>query len=303
MFRISILLPIIVTVSTSAVFGQKAGVISIKDAQITVTEVNIPALETGVVSTFNVKAGEQVKVDQPLANLDDSRARLVLAEAKIDLAKAVDRAKNDVDVRAAQKAQQVTQAELQRVLEAVEKYKNAVSRTEIDRLRLSLDRATLAIEQAQSSRRTAGFDSDLMQNKVDAASLTVSRHMIRSSIDGIVVRLNHQRGEWVEKGSPVLTILRLDQLRCEARVPGSLVNRGMVGRVVNVTVTIPNRKPVTLKGRLAFVDPRANPQLKDVLIWAEFDNPDLTVHPGLDAEMQILPPEKLATRTTVGNAR
>ncbi len=254
-----------------------------------IEEVNIPARQTGVIQEVGVKAGATVEPGTALAKLDDTEAQLAATEAAIELEKARELAASDVEITAAKKARDVAQAELQRALEAVERYSKAISRTELDRLRLLLDRAGLAIEQAELAKRTAGFDAKLRQTKHDQAKLDVDHHVVRSSVGGIVVKLNHQPGEWVEKGTTIMELLRLDRLRCEGRVLRGQGSAALKGRPAKIEIQLSKEKTVTLDGVVTFVDPRVNPVKEDVVVWAEFENPKLLISPGMRATIRIQP--------------
>ncbi len=274
--------------------------IVVRGAQVSlIEEVSIPARRTGVIQEVAVKAGMNVEPGKALAKLDDTEAQLAEVEASTELAKARELAASDVEITAAKKARDVAQAELQRALEAVERYSKAISRTELDRLRLLLDRAELAIQQAQLAKRTAEFDAKLKQTRHDQAQLDVDLHVIRSSVGGIVVKLNHQPGEWVEKGTTIMELLRLDRLQCEGRVLRGHSSAALKGRPAKIDVQLSKDKTVTLDGVVTFVDPRVNPVKEDVVVWVEFENPKLQISPGMRATIRILPassPAELAAQ-------
>ncbi len=264
--------------------------IIVRGAQVSlIEEVSIPARRTGVIQEVAVKAGMNVEPGKALAKLDDTEAQLAAVEASTELAKASELAASDVEITAAKKARDVAQAELQRALEAVERYSKAISRTELDRLRLLLDRAELAIQQAQLAKRTAEFDAKLKQTKHDQAQLDVDLHVIRSSVGGIVVKLNHQPGEWVEKGTTIMELLRLDRLQFEGRVLRGQGSAALKGRPAKIDVQMSKDKTLTLDGVVTFVDPRVNPVKEDVVVWVEFENPKLQISPGMRATIRILP--------------
>ena len=301
MFPHSRLLMALALTTVSSAFAQQANEspaereIVVRGAQVSlIEEVDIPARRTGVIQKVQVRAGETVEPGQSLAKLDDTEALLAATEAEIELQKASELAESNVEITAAKKARDVAQAELQRALEAVERYSKAISKTEIDRLRLMLDRAVLAIEQAELAKRTAGFDAKLRKTKSDQARIDVDRHVIRSSVGGIVVKLNHQPGEWVEQGTKVMELLRLDRLQCEGRVPRGEGSASLKGRLAKIDVVLSKEQTVTVDGVVTFVDPRVNPVKEDVVVWAEFDNPKLQISPGMRATIRILPPEKPA---------
>ncbi len=301
MLRHSLLLTALALTTVSSVFAQEADEsidareIVVRGAQVSlIEEVDIPARRTGVIQEVKVRAGETVKPGQSLAKLDDIEAQLAAMEADIELQKASELADSNVEITAAKKARDVAQAELQRALEAVERYSKAISKTEIDRLRLMLDRAELAIEQAQLAKRTAGFEAKLRKTKSEQARIDVDRHVIRSSVGGIVVKLNHQPGEWVEMGTKVMELLRLDRLQCEGRVHRGEASAALKGRSARIEVALSKDKTATVDGVVTFVDPRVNPVKEDVLVRVEFDNPKLQISPGMRATIRILPPEKPA---------
>ena len=97
------------------------------------------------------------------------------------------------------------------------------------------------------------------------------------------------RGEWLEPGQRVLRIVRLDRLRVEGFVDSRQVHGNLRGATVRVQVTLAAETRVTLKGKLVFISPEVDPVNNQVRVWAEVDNPDLTLRPGLSAEMVIEP--------------
>lgn len=260
-------------------------------------QVDIPARETGVLASIKVKPGVTVKAGDSLADLDATEAELALVRATIDLSIAKEAAENDVDVLAAKKSRDVSEAELKRSLEAVERVVKAVSQTELDRLQLTVERAVLAIRQAELAQRTAGLTLKLSENDVAKAARVLDRHRMISTLTGIVDQVNRQEGEWVKPGDPVFRILQLDRLRCEGFVNASLLEGNMEGRSVRIKVYLDEdlKKSVQVNGTLVFVGSEINSIKGDVRVRAEFDNPKLNIRPGMNAEMEILPRESLTT--------
>jgi len=299
----SILL-LILTAAAQAGFAAENNLpIRLTGAQITAgEEIEVPSREIGVLKEIQVRHGQKVKSGEVLGLLDDTEARLSASEAEFEYGKAKEAADSDVEVRAARKAHEVAEAELKRSLEAVDRFAKSISRTEIDRLRLTLERTALAIEQAELLRRTNALESSLRKARFDRAQHIIERHQLQSPVTGVVVQIDRERGEWVEPGAAVFRVLRMDRLRCEVRTSASLVNMSMQGNPVRVIVKFPGRDSVVVPGQLVFVDPRVSPIQKDTLVWAEFDNPGLVLQPGLEAELEILPSPKLAetARTPVG---
>jgi multidrug resistance efflux pump len=149
--------------------------IVVERAQVSlIEEVNIPARRTGVIQEVEVKAGATVEPGTALAKLDDTEAQLAEIEAATELAKARELAASDVEITAAKKARDVAQAELQRALEAVERYSKAISRTELDRLRL-----------LRSSMPNSGRQNTIRHSSTSICTLSV-RRLAASSSNGII---------------------------------------------------------------------------------------------------------------------
>ncbi|NQV24820.1 MAG: efflux RND transporter periplasmic adaptor subunit [Rhodopirellula sp.] len=276
--------------------------ITVTGALVTVIqERNIAASETGLISKVHFKAGEFVDAGAVLAELDSTQAQLKLQEAEIQFGKALELANSDVENRAAKKSLQVSKAELARAQEAVDRFSKSISQTEMDRLRLTTERAELLIEQSDQTARIAKLDADLRRNQVDFARHTLDRHRVLTPIFGMVVQVSFHPGEWVETGKSVARVLRLDRLGCEGHVASEAVDVSMIGRPVNVTIHPPNGKSVTLPGTLTFVDPQVSRIKKDVLIRAEFDNAKLTILPGMSAEIEISGSSKIARNDAPGS--
>ena len=288
----------LLAVVASAQIGQAQDSIHVPRATVLLDrQVEIPARETGVLASIKVKPGVTVKAGDSLADLDATEAELALMRATIDLSIAKEAAENDVDVLAAKKSRDVSEAELKRSLEAVELVLKSVSQTELDRLQLTVDRAVLAIRQAELAQRTAGLTLKLSENDLARAQRVLERHRMISTLTGIVDQVNRQEGEWVKPGDPVFRILQLDRLRCEGFVNASLLEGNMEGRSVRIKVYLDEelKKSVQVSGTLVFVGSEINSIKGDVRVRAEFDNPKLNIRPGMNAEMEILPRESLTT--------
>lgn len=271
------------------------GTVTVKGALVTVLQDrNIAARETGLISKVHFKAGEFIDANSVLAELDATQARLKVEEARIQYSKAVEAASSDLESRSARKSLGVSKAELARAQVANKQFSKSISQTEMDRLRLTTERAELLIEQSEQTTRLAKLEADLRKNQLDFAQHTLDRHRIPTPISGMVVQVSFHPGEWVETGKSIARVLRLNRLGCEGRVAADAVDVSMIGRPVRITIRPPNGKSVTLSGQLTFVDPQVSRIKKDVLIRAEFDNTKLTILPGMAAEIEITGQSKIA---------
>lgn len=352
-----------------SVLANGAEPIKVQSAFVRVLEeADIPAREAGILSTLEVREGDLVKAGQVLSRLDDDDAKLAVARAELDLAIAERQAKNsvpirtaeallkeaeqdqaqaklsqriaamkaanDVAVRHASKSRDASKAEFDRAVQARKAFEKSISQTELDRLKLVLERneleiekakfekdladlqqqiedssiaaqdqiverLKLSVEQAQLQKEIDTLTRDVKARTLDQAKLQLARRGLRSPLDGEVAEVFRHRGEWLEPGQRVMRIVRLDRLKVEGFVDSRAITSSLRGAAVRVLVTpSDDEKPVVVKGRVVFISSEIDPVNAQVRVWAEVENPDLLLRPGLPAEMVIDTTKRTATNTT-----
>ena len=255
-----------------------------------IEEVEVPAQELGVLAEVVVWEGQTVAADELLAQIDDTEVKLARQRAKLELDIANESANNDVRVRFAKKAVEVVKAELQRAKDSVQKYPKAVSDTEMDRLRLTVEKATLDIEQAEHELTLAKLTQKLKENEYQFAVHREQRRKIVAPFGGVVVQVSGRRGEWVEPGKSVLRILRIDRLKAEGFVNANQLRHDLTGSQVELTLDLPGQTQAKFPGKVVFVSPEIDPVNGQVRVWAEIENRGLRLRPGLRAAMTIRVP-------------
>ena len=241
---------------------------------------DVSASEAGLLSLLAVKEGETVAEGKPLAKIDDREAKLIRARAESELKVARALADNDIKVRFAKLSVAVADAELKRAMESNVKFPKSVSQTEIDRLKLLADKAVLEIEQAELDLQQARLSLQVKQHDLDRAILALERRTIAAPFPGMVVQWKRQHGEWVEPGTPVMRLIRLNRLRAEAFLASQNLPTNLVGRPATLLVDVPGKSAVKYEGKLVFVSPEIDPVNGQVRVWAEIDNSDLSLRPG-----------------------
>lgn len=251
-----------------------------------IEQVTVPAQEKGVLASVNVRDGELVKSGQLLAQIDDIDSRLDRERVQIEFDIAAREAKNDVKVRFAKKAWEIAKSEHRRAVESVEKYKKSVSQSELDTLRLMAEKAELEIEQAEVELEVATLEANQKDNELKLAARGVERRKILAPISGVVVEVKRHAGEFVESGQAIARILRVDRLRAEGFVSAKLLSGNLTGAKTLLTLELGDRK-VEVPGTLVYVSPEVNPISGQVRVWAEFDNPEMHLRPGLQGSLAI----------------
>ncbi len=255
------------------------------------------------------------------------------AQAKLSQRIAAMKASNDVAVRHASKSRDASKAELERAVQARKAFEKSISQTELDRLKLVLERneleiekakfeqeladvqqqieessiaeqdqiverLKLSVEQAQLQKDVDALTRDVKARTLDQAKLQLARRSLRSPLDGEVAEVFRHRGEWLEPGQRVMRIVRLDRLKVEGFVASSAITSSLRGAAVRVRVVLSeDEKPVLVRGKIVFISSEIDPVNAQVRVWAEVENPDLLLRPGLSAEMVIDSASRTATNT------
>lgn len=249
-------------------------------------EAEVPSQESGVVTSVAVREGQRVKQGDLLTQIDDQVPRLAADAAKAQFEIARAKATNDVAIRFAKKSLEVSQAELKRSTESIERFPKSVSQSQMDVERLNVQKNQLESEQAEQEQKIATLEMNAKQNELTAAQAEVARRKILAPFDGVIVQVYARKGEWVEPGQKAMRIVNVDRLKAEGFVPAAQATAELVSRPVQVTVEgIETAKPI--EGTIVFVSPEVDPITGQVRVWAEIDNRDGRLRPGQPAKMVV----------------
>ena len=129
----------------------------------------------------------------------------------------------------------------------------------------------------------------LKENECQFAEKTLDRHKVVAQLGGVVVEVDRRRGEWVEPGDRVFRIIRIDHLQAEGFVDARVAQAKWLGRAVTLRVNLgdPEDDTTSFPGEIVFVSPEIDPVNGQVAVWAEIENRDLALRPGLVATLVI----------------
>ena len=258
-------------------------------------------------------------------------AQRTLRRAELGQSIAARQAKDDVAVRLATITRDASQADLDRAARSRKSFSASVSLAEIERLQLLVDRNNLEIEKAGVDREiaaiksqielaqvgeqeqiveqlkfeaeqvkhdqaTAGTTLKIQERTVELARLQVEKRHVRSPLAGVVAEVKRHNGEWVESGTPVLRVVRLDRLKAEAFVDAAIADGGLRGAAAIVKFDRQGKQH-ELPGEVSFVSPEVDTVNRQVLVSIEIDNSKRILLPGMKATVTILIPSRpVATR-------
>jgi macrolide-specific efflux system membrane fusion protein len=253
---------------------------------------DVPAQAPGQLVSITAREGVQVDEGAQLAQIDDSQAAAIATLKAAEAARAEQESKNDVNVRYAEAAEGVAEADYQQVVEANKKVPGAIQATEVRLKYLEWQRATLQIEQAKFDMELAKKTVEARNAERTAADIDVARRKVTAPFSGMVVELHKQQGEWASAGEPILHLVRLDRLRVEGWVKAAELGPSEVdGKSVQVEVRLERDRTATFEGTIVFVDPFVQQPTGTYKVWAEVENRRENGHfvlrPGHKVKMKI----------------
>lgn len=261
--------------------------IKVQDAILkTIESTDVATEVAGTIKQLKIAEGDTVKVGQSLGLIGSKAVLLKVENAKTQLAISRKKASSDIDLRLAQRRLEVAQNELERAENANVRLPNTYAIKEIDRLRLVAATAELEVERANYAQELHKLEAALDENLYQQARESLAKHEIKSPASGVIVKLNKLVGEWVEPGTELLRIVKIDRLRIEGFVKAEHLPQVVDGRTALVTVQKGDRE-YEIKGRVVFTSLEVNPVNGLVRVFLEIDNSDSRFYPGLRVEAEI----------------
>ncbi|MEM8667009.1 MAG: efflux RND transporter periplasmic adaptor subunit [Planctomycetota bacterium] len=225
--------------------------------------VAVPAPEIGVISEILVKEGDEILQSQVLARLDDDVLR-----ASLDVARA---AKDSLGARRAAEIELQIREQQRDSYRALHEEGNATQR--------ELDRAESDYEQALSRLQSAIEDLEVRRLEYERVKAQLRQRMIRSTIDGYVVSIQKEVGEFVSPTDPVvMNIVHLKTLKVVFSVPTDTVQRISVDQKVTLTI---GYEKMTCSGVVEYVSPIAELDSNTVKVKIRVPNPDQKLPSGV----------------------
>jgi membrane fusion protein, multidrug efflux system len=240
--------------------------ISTDNAYTAVETAQVTPTVGGIVSEVRVTDTSYVHKGDVLVVLDDTDARLALAQAEAELGRAQRRVRgyvaNDASLAAQLAARAADEkravADLARATIDLERRENleasgSVSGDELTKARNAYETAKAALAQARSNYSAAiGARSAnavliedatestnpevlLARARRDQAQVNLTRTIIRAPVDGVVAKRSVQVGQQVQPGTPVLAIVPMAEMHVDANFKEGQLEHVRIGQPVEVT--------------------------------------------------------------------
>jgi multidrug efflux pump subunit AcrA (membrane-fusion protein) len=273
----------------STVFAQSNG-IPVQFVQVTLlNESDLAAPDAGRCFELPAAEGQHVKRGDLLIRLDDTQEKIGVDRATTELQITQMKAVNSISIDIARKANGAAKSKLKRSEESRVKYPKSIPEEVIEELQFLTDKTESEISQAEFDLELAKKNAALAASELELAQEKLDRRQVRSPFNGVVVEVLANEGEWVEAGQKLARVVRLDRLRVTGFVPSKYLPDELIGREAEFTAIREGRENVTLKLKIEYVSPEANPVSGERRLWVEIDNRDGHLFPGMQAKLEILP--------------
>jgi RND family efflux transporter MFP subunit len=233
----------------------------------------IAARESGAILEISADEGDTVAKDSVIARLDPRRLTAQIAEARA----------------------QITVAEA-----TVHQKKSRVERTSIDlemKEKLLIDEA-ISLSEVLDARSASNVDKSISAATLDSLKAAESRLelltirledlTIKAPFAGTVVARHSELGEWVEPGTPIVTLVSTGPIEAWLNVPERFATVAR-GKEISVTLTATGQ---TVTSTALTIIPEAEASTRTLHMVATLPNPDNTLVPGLSVTAGLPVTEK-----------
>ncbi len=257
-----------------------------------ISKVDVPARAEGTLTVLKVDEGLTVEKDQVLAVIDDTAAQINVALKEAEEKEAILNATNEVNLNDAKNSEELARAEAEAYEEL--RRERAIPYWELEKKKLEAERALLRIDLAQMQKSIAEVQAFAKRQELALAQYELKRRQVVAPWGGFIESRRAQLGEWVQPGTPILTLIQMDKLRVEGDID-ALASRSVVkGTKVEVRIfdkdesSSSDQKPI--EGTLGYVSMEVDLNGRH-RVWVEIDNVKddgvWRYKPGMKADIRI----------------
>ncbi|HET6433774.1 efflux RND transporter periplasmic adaptor subunit [Dyella sp.] len=150
-----------------------------------------------------------------------------------------------------------------------------------DRARKQLD--AQAISKADFDSASADYTA--RQAAVEQQKVVVAKKQLRAPFAGRAGIITASPGDYLNAGTPVVTLQQLDSLYVDFNVPQGELGRLKVGQPVNLTLDAYAGR--SFSGTLSAINPKVDAGTRNVQVEATVPNKDKTLSPGMFAKVSV----------------
>ncbi len=203
-----------------------------------------------------VTEGLTVVEDQVLGKIDDRLPQVQKEVAEYKMKVAEKEANKQIEVEWAQAARDVAYAKVLMSQDTNKREPNSVPEMEMIELKLNHKQYVLQVDKARYDLEIKSIEKQVQEAEMKAADVQIKMRRVLAPFNGIIVEVYAEEGEWLPEGTPVLRIIRLDQLEIKGYVDANRYSPKMLeNRPVTVTAPMAGGRQGTFQGKVVFASP------------------------------------------------
>lgn len=171
---------------------------------------------------------------------------------------------------------------------------DAVERADLMSAEASLDRDRAALKRAESLRKTGVNSAATLEDAQSALAASESamakiqavldQKAIEAPFAGTAGIPRVELGQYVQPGTVIATLQRLDTMRVDFTIPEQQVEDVRMGQAVTFGLT---EERFPYEGEIVGIDPKIDPATRLVSVRAELENPDGELRPGQFVRVRV----------------
>jgi len=257
-------------------------------------EVTVSSQSAGNLEAITVDVGTAVRSGQTIATIDRRELKLRIEQAEA----ALSQAEAKLGVKRGEPVDPQKQPDVRQARAALERARydwtaaqNLVEHGDISKQQF--DVAQRAFEQAEARYQSAlenvrNLDAIIEEKR--AALALVKKQLtdatIISPINGVVKEKLASRGEYLQPGKPIATIVQINPLRLKIDVPEAFAAIVVIGQ--KVTLTVEAFAGREFRGAIRRINPSVDEKNRSLIALAEVANDNGLLKPGMFARGQIV---------------
>lgn len=259
-------------------------------------QADVAAETTGRVVSTPVERGTHVEAGAVLARISATEAEASLREAEANAAQIGARLglvagqpfdpRRVPEVLNAKASLDWAESDFNRIKSLLDQ--KVVSQSEYDQKLTAVRAAEQQYQTAANGAQQSYRSLEAARARVDLAKKSAADTIVRAPFSGIVAERLVSTGDYVNKGTKVATVVRIDPLRVQLTIPEQYLAQVSEGQPVRLSVdAYPNE---TFSAKVRFVSPSLKTDQRALTVEAVAQNRDGRLKPGLFATALLQQP-------------
>src|ERR1700730_1421978 len=256
-------------------------------------QADVAAETGGRVGATPVERGTRVARGAELIRLSDTETDAQAKEAEANAAQIEARlgisgttpfdANAVPEVQSAKASFELARSEFQRISSLLDQ--RVVSQSEFEQRRTQMEAARQQYESAKNGAAQQYQSLQAARARVTLARKAYADTVVRAPFSGIVAERIASTGDYVNKGTKVAVVVRVDPLRVRLTIPEQFVSAIAVGQTVSFDVDAYQGR--LFEGKVRYISPALEANQRALTIEAVVANPGAELKPGLFATARL----------------